>query len=152
MLGYDFEIIHKNGKQNMVEDALSRKYEDVEALLCDISIIQPDWILEVREEWKHDPSVWTLIQQQQKVFHKLRALTIPKHFPLFPKGTPFTLLHPINGKSIKWMPNLPSCMETCMIKFTCNNLQVLSKMTLVLFVAIRNIFMVLSKPLMLGNI
>ena len=29
MLGYDFEITYKNGKQNMVADALSRKYEDV---------------------------------------------------------------------------------------------------------------------------
>ena len=26
MLGYDFEIIYKKGKQNMVVDALSRKY------------------------------------------------------------------------------------------------------------------------------
>ena len=42
MLGYDFEIIYKKGKQNVVVDALSRKDEDVEALLCTISIIQPD--------------------------------------------------------------------------------------------------------------
>ena len=42
MLGYDFEIIYKKGKQNVVADALSRKDEDVEALLCAISIIQPD--------------------------------------------------------------------------------------------------------------
>eukprot|EP00253_Pinus_taeda_P008048 PITA_08048 len=42
MLGYDFEIIYKKGKQNVVADALSRKDEDVEALLCTISIIQPD--------------------------------------------------------------------------------------------------------------
>ena len=63
MLGYDFEIIYKKGKQNMVADALSRKNEDVEALLCALSIIQPDWIIEAREEWKNDPSVWTLIQQ-----------------------------------------------------------------------------------------
>jgi len=34
MLGYDFEIIYKKGKQNFVPDALSRKDEDVEALLC----------------------------------------------------------------------------------------------------------------------
>jgi hypothetical protein len=35
MLGYDFEIIYKKGKQNVVADALSRKDEDVEAfLLC----------------------------------------------------------------------------------------------------------------------
>ena len=31
MLGYDFEIIYKKGKQNVVADALSRKDEDVEA-------------------------------------------------------------------------------------------------------------------------
>jgi hypothetical protein len=50
----------------MVADALSIKYEDLEKLLCALSIIQPDWILEPREEWKNDPSVWTLIQQLQK--------------------------------------------------------------------------------------
>ena len=62
MLGYDFEIIYEKAKQNMVAYALSRKYEDVEALLCALSIIQPDWIIEAKEEWKNDPSVWTLIQ------------------------------------------------------------------------------------------
>ena len=65
MLGYDFEIIYKKGKQNMVADALSIKYEDVEALLCSLSIIQPHWIVEAREEWKNDLSVWILIQQLQ---------------------------------------------------------------------------------------
>ena len=45
-LGYEFEIIYKKGKQNVVADALSRKDEDVEALLYAISIIQPDWIVE----------------------------------------------------------------------------------------------------------
>jgi hypothetical protein len=44
MLGYDFEIIYKKGKKNVVVDALSRKDEYVEAFLCAISIIQPDWI------------------------------------------------------------------------------------------------------------
>ena len=46
MLGYDFEIIYKKGKQNMVADLLSRKDEDVVALLCSLSNIQPDWIEE----------------------------------------------------------------------------------------------------------
>ena len=40
MLGYNFEIIYQKGKQNVVADALSRKDEDVEALLYAISIIQ----------------------------------------------------------------------------------------------------------------
>ena len=66
MLGYDFEIIYKKWKQNVVADALSRKDEDVEALLCTISIIQPDWINEAREEWKNDEEVWALIRKLQQ--------------------------------------------------------------------------------------
>ena len=48
MLGYDFEIIYKNGKQNVVVYALSWRDEDVESLLYAISIIQTDWITEAR--------------------------------------------------------------------------------------------------------
>jgi hypothetical protein len=66
ILGYDFEIIYKKGKQNVVADALSRKDEDVEAFLYAISIIQPDWIIEARDEWKNDEKVWTLIQRLQQ--------------------------------------------------------------------------------------
>ena len=66
MLGYDFEIIYKKWKLNVVADALSRKNEEVEALLCAISIIQPDWITEARDEWKKDNDVWTLIQKLQQ--------------------------------------------------------------------------------------
>ena len=66
MLGYDFEIIYKKGKQNVVADALSRKDEDVEAFLCTISIIQPDWINEERDEWENDEEVWELIQKFQR--------------------------------------------------------------------------------------
>ena len=42
MLVYDYEIIYKKRKLNIVLDALSRKNEEVEALLCDIYIIQPN--------------------------------------------------------------------------------------------------------------
>ena len=54
MLGYEFEIMYKKRKLNVVVDALSRKDEEVEELLCDISIIQPDWITKARDEWKKD--------------------------------------------------------------------------------------------------
>ena len=63
ILGYEFEIIYKKGKLNVVADALSRKDEQVEALLCAISIIQPDWITKARDEWNKDEEVWTLIQK-----------------------------------------------------------------------------------------
>ena len=66
MLGYDFEIIYRKGNKNVVEDALSRKDEDVEALLCSISIIKPDWINEAREECKNDEDVWALIRKLQQ--------------------------------------------------------------------------------------
>jgi hypothetical protein len=34
-----------------------------EVFLCAISIIQPDWIIEARDEWKNDEKVWTLIER-----------------------------------------------------------------------------------------
>jgi hypothetical protein len=63
MLGYDFEIIYKKGNLNVVVDVVSRKDEYVEAFLYVILIIQPDWIIEVRDEWKNNKKVWILIQR-----------------------------------------------------------------------------------------
>ena len=48
-------------------DALLRMDEDVEALLCAISIIQPEWINKARDEWKNYKEVWALIQKLQKI-------------------------------------------------------------------------------------
>jgi hypothetical protein len=59
ILGYDVEIIYKKGKKNVVADAPSRKDEYVEA-------IQPNWIIEARDEWKNDKKMWTLIQRLQQ--------------------------------------------------------------------------------------
>ena len=47
-------------------DALSKKDEDVESLLYAISILQPKWILEARDEWRIDEEVWTLIHKLEK--------------------------------------------------------------------------------------
>jgi len=66
MLGYDFEIVYKKGKQNVVAETHSRKDEDVEALFCAISIIQPDWINETRNKWKNGEAGWALTQKLQK--------------------------------------------------------------------------------------
>ena len=47
-------------------DALSRKDEDVESFLYAILILQPEWIIEVRDEWNNDEEVWTLIRKLEK--------------------------------------------------------------------------------------
>jgi hypothetical protein len=58
-----------------VADALSRKDEDVEAFLCAIWIIQPDWIIEAMDEWKNDEKVWTLILRLLQDFSALDTFT-----------------------------------------------------------------------------
>jgi hypothetical protein len=57
MLGYDFEIIYKKGKHNIVENVISIKEEEIEGSLCYIYIPQSDWVEEERIEWKEDQEV-----------------------------------------------------------------------------------------------
>ena len=53
----------KKWKKIVVSNALSRRDEDVEASFCTIYIIQPNWMIEISDEWKNDLEVWTLIQK-----------------------------------------------------------------------------------------
>jgi hypothetical protein len=62
LFGYDYEIIYKKGKDNVVVDALSRKYDD-EGSLFSLSFIVLDWIQFVHQECLHDPKSLHLIQQ-----------------------------------------------------------------------------------------
>ena len=64
MLGYDYEIIYKKGKDNRVSDALSRQFEEESTLLA-ISLPIPDWIEEARREWFSHPGLSQLISQLQ---------------------------------------------------------------------------------------
>jgi hypothetical protein len=66
MLGYDFEIIYKKGKHNIVADALSREEEKTKGSLYFISIPQFYWVEEARIEWKQDQEVCKIIQQLQE--------------------------------------------------------------------------------------
>ena len=47
------EILHKRGKDNVVEDALSRK--DEERTLLVVSVVVPEWLNENRSEYAKDP-------------------------------------------------------------------------------------------------
>jgi hypothetical protein len=64
LFGYDYEIIYKKGKDNVVVYALSWKYED-EGSLFSLSFIVPNWLQAVREEWLQDPKSLHLIQKLQ---------------------------------------------------------------------------------------
>ena len=64
LFGYDYEIIYKKGIDNVVVDALSRKYED-EGSIFSLSFIVLDWLQVVRREWLQDPKISHLIQQLQ---------------------------------------------------------------------------------------
>jgi hypothetical protein len=62
LFGCDYEIIYKKGKDNVVADSLSIKYED-EGSLFYLSFIVADWLQVVRQKWLHDPKSSHLIQQ-----------------------------------------------------------------------------------------
>jgi hypothetical protein len=54
LFGYDYDIIYWKGKDNVVADTLSQKYED-EGSLFSLSFIVPNWLQSIRQEWLQDP-------------------------------------------------------------------------------------------------
>jgi len=73
MLGYDYEILYKKGKENVVVDALSRKYEE-EGSIFSLSFIVSDWMNEVCNEWFTYPKIVNPIQQIQHDSNALATL------------------------------------------------------------------------------
>jgi hypothetical protein len=49
MFGYDYEMIYKKGKENVVVDALSRTYEE-EGSIFSLSFIVSYWLKAVHQE------------------------------------------------------------------------------------------------------
>ena len=65
MLGYDYEIIYKKDKDNIVAYALSRQHEE-EGSLFVLSLPVPNWIEEVHQEWLMHQNTSKLIQRLQE--------------------------------------------------------------------------------------
>jgi len=59
---FDFDIVYKIGRENLVADKLSRKL-DSDATLCAISIVIPEWISEVQIEYVKNLEIRKLIEE-----------------------------------------------------------------------------------------
>ena len=61
---FDMEIIHKKGKENVVVDALSRKYEDITSY--SISVAISEWLNEIRSEYAKDLETSIIINNSNR--------------------------------------------------------------------------------------
>lgn len=80
LLGYNFVIEYKKGKENRVADALSQKFEDSpEPNTLSISLISfptPNWIEDLKASYLHNPDSKELLLKLQQ------GLNTPKGFTL----------------------------------------------------------------------
>ncbi|XP_040988925.1 uncharacterized protein LOC121236540 [Juglans microcarpa x Juglans regia] len=76
LIGYDFSVNYKKGKENLVADALSRRNEEEQAALAMISFPTPLWIEELKESY-------SLCSKFSKIVTKLQqGEEAPKHFSI----------------------------------------------------------------------
>ena len=59
IVAFDMEIIHKKGKENVVADALSIKYEDMTSYSISVTILE--WPDEIRSKYAKDQETSTII-------------------------------------------------------------------------------------------
>ena len=66
LIGYDFEIHHRSGKENKPANALSRMNESVEKTTV-MAIFFPlaEWLEQLKQEWQQDVEIQRLIQEIQ---------------------------------------------------------------------------------------
>ena len=74
MLGCDYEIFYKKGKENVVDDSLSRQYVDFRSFLA-LSVPIHEWFEVYLQEWFNDPSATQLIHTLKTTPHSLQGYT-----------------------------------------------------------------------------
>ncbi|KAF3960584.1 hypothetical protein CMV_014711 [Castanea mollissima] len=62
LMGYDYEIEYKPGRENLAADALSRLHGELIAITCP----QPTWLAKVHHEAHNDPLLITMREDLQK--------------------------------------------------------------------------------------
>ena len=68
MLGYDYEIIYKKGRENVMVDALPHQYEESRSLLTLFMHIS-EWLEVVHKDCFNDPTTVQLIRTLQEFPH-----------------------------------------------------------------------------------
>lgn len=66
LMGYDFRIVYKRGRDNKVANALSRKMDDAFATLAFISFPTPVWIEEFKQIYALSPKIHEVVSLLQE--------------------------------------------------------------------------------------